>query len=208
MLTISRKAQILPASPIRKLVPYADAAKKRGIKVYHLNIGQPDIESPKEALDAVKNFNGKVIEYSNSAGNLSYREGLLKYYKGIGIDLDLADLIVTSSGTEAVQFALAVTCDPGDEVIVMEQGFRIDGRKLKVKPIDAWMYHYGWVKSPFHQAEKQKNFNKLWHSDEWVDKNVSKSDEFDYSTIDSLKLFEGTHPEVMRKRIENINWQK
>ena len=87
------------------------------------------------------------------------------------------------------------------------QGFRIDGRKLKVKPIDAWMYHYGWVKSPFHQAEKQKNFNKLWHSDEWVDKNVSKSDEFDYSTIDSLKLFEGTHPEVMRRRIENINWQ-
>ncbi len=120
MLTISRKAQILPASPIRKLVPYADAAKKRGVKVYHLNIGQPDIESPKEALDAVKNFNGKVIEYSNSAGNLSYREGLLKYYKGIGIDLDIADLIVTSSGTEAVQFALAVTCDPGDEVIVME----------------------------------------------------------------------------------------
>ncbi|MBQ5864819.1 MAG: aminotransferase class I/II-fold pyridoxal phosphate-dependent enzyme, partial [Bacteroidales bacterium] len=120
MLTISRKAQILPASPIRKLVPYADAAKKRGIKVYHLNIGQPDIESPKEALDAVKNFDGKVIEYSNSAGNLSYREGLLKYYKGIGIDLDLADLIVTSSGTEAVQFALSVTCDPGDEVIVME----------------------------------------------------------------------------------------
>lgn len=120
MLTLSKKAQAMPASPIRKLVPFADAAKKRGVKVYHLNIGQPDIESPKEALDAVKNCDLKVIEYANSAGNLSYREGLLKYYHGINIDIELGDLIVTSSGTEAVQFALAVTCDPGDEVIVME----------------------------------------------------------------------------------------
>ena len=120
MLTISQKAQKLPASPIRKLVPYAEAAKKRGTKVYHLNIGQPDIESPKEALDAVKNNTLKVIEYSNSAGNASYREGLVGYYKGIGIDIEVADLIVTGSGTEAVQFSLAVTCDKGDEVIVLE----------------------------------------------------------------------------------------
>ena len=79
MLTLSKKAQALPASPIRKLVPYADAAKKRGVKVYHLNIGQPDIESSPQALEAVKNADLKVIEYSNSAGNLSYREGLVKY---------------------------------------------------------------------------------------------------------------------------------
>lgn len=120
MLTISKKAQELPASPIRKLVPFADAAKKRGVKVYHLNIGQPDIESPKEALNAVKNADLKVIAYSNSAGNESYRKGLLKYYEGIGIKLDLADLIVTASGSEAVSFAINVTCNPGDEIIVME----------------------------------------------------------------------------------------
>ncbi len=120
MLTLSKKAQAMPASPIRKLVPFAEAAKKKGIKVYHLNIGQPDIESPKEALDAVKNNTLKVIEYSNSAGNESYRKGLVKYYQGIGINIETGDLIVTGSGTEAVQFALAVTCDPGDEVIVLE----------------------------------------------------------------------------------------
>lgn len=120
MLTLSKKAQAMPASPIRKLVPFAEAAKKKGIKVYHLNIGQPDIESPKEALDAVKNNTLKVIEYSNSAGNESYRKGLVKYYQGLGINIEIGDLIVTSSGTEAVQMALAVTCDPGDEVIVLE----------------------------------------------------------------------------------------
>ena len=120
MLTLSKKAQAMPASPIRKLVPYADAAKKRGVKVYHLNIGQPDIESSPQALEAVKNADLKVIEYSNALGNLSYREGLVKYYQSVNINIEVADLIVTSSGTEAVQFALAVTCDPGDEVIVME----------------------------------------------------------------------------------------
>lgn len=120
MLTLSEKAKAMPASPIRKLVPFAEAAKKRGVKVYHLNIGQPDIESPKEALDAVKNNTLKVVEYSNSAGNESYRKGLLKYYHGIGIELELGDLIVTGSGTEAVQLALAVTCNPDDEVIVLE----------------------------------------------------------------------------------------
>ena len=120
MLNLSKKAIEMPSSPIRKLVPYADAAKKRGVKVYHLNIGQPDIESPKEALDAVKNNPLKVIAYSNSAGNESYRKGLLKYYAGIGIDLNLEDMIVTASGSEAVSFAMSVTCNPGDEVIVME----------------------------------------------------------------------------------------
>ena len=110
----------MPSSPIRKLTPMANNAKARGIKVYHLNIGQPDIESSPQALEAVKNADLKVIEYSNSAGNLSYREGLVKYYASVNINIEVADLIVTSSGTEAVQFALAVTCDPGDEVIVME----------------------------------------------------------------------------------------
>ena len=120
MLTLSKKAQAMPASPIRKLVPFADAAKKRGIKVYHLNIGQPDIESPKEALDAVKNNQLKVVAYAKSGGNDSLREGLARYYKGIGIDVEAADINITNGGSEALQIALSVTCDPDDEVIVFE----------------------------------------------------------------------------------------
>ena len=120
MLTLSKKAQAMPASPIRKLVPFADAAKKRGIKVYHLNIGQPDIESPKEALDAVKNNGLKVVAYAKSGGNDSLREGLARYYKGIGIDVEAADINITNGGSEALQIALSVTCDPDDEVIVFE----------------------------------------------------------------------------------------
>ena len=120
MLTLSKKAQALPASPIRKLVPYADAAKKRGIKVYHLNIGQPDIASPVEALQAVKDNQLKLVAYPNSAGNESYRKGLAKYYQNIGIDVDYTDINVTTGGSEALQIALTVTCDPDDEVIVLE----------------------------------------------------------------------------------------
>ena len=120
MLTLSKKAQAMPASPIRKLVPFADAAKKRGIKVYHLNIGQPDIASPKEALDAVKNNKLKVVEYAKSGGNDSLREGLARYYKGIGINVEAADINITNGGSEALQIALSVTCDPDDEVIVFE----------------------------------------------------------------------------------------
>ena len=120
MITLSKKAQAMPASPIRKLVPFADAAKKRGIKVYHLNIGQPDIESPKEALDAVKNNQLKVVAYAKSGGNDSLREGLARYYKGIGIDVEAADINITNGGSEALQIALSVTCDPDDEVIVFE----------------------------------------------------------------------------------------
>lgn len=120
MLSISKKAQILPASPIRKLVPFADAAKKRGIKVYHLNIGQPDIDSPKVVIDAIKNIDLKYLAYANSAGIESYRKGLAKYYNNLGIDVDYTDILVTTSGSEAVNFAISVTCDEGDEVIVME----------------------------------------------------------------------------------------
>ena len=120
MLTLSKKAQAMPASPIRKLVPFADAAKKRGIKVYHLNIGQPDIESPKEALDAVKNNQLKVVAYAKSGGNDSLREGLARYYQGIGINVEAADINITNGGSEALQIALSVTCDPDNEVIVFE----------------------------------------------------------------------------------------
>ncbi len=120
MLTLSKKAHQMPASPIRKLVPYADAAKKRGVKVYHLNIGQPDIASPKEALDAVKNANPDLIPYPHSAGIESYREGLAKYYQGININVNANEINITNGGSEALQIALAITCNPDDEVIVME----------------------------------------------------------------------------------------
>ena len=87
------------------------------------------------------------------------------------------------------------------------QGFRINNRKLQVKPVDAFVYHYGWVKSPEDQQQKALNFNKLWHNDEWVEVNIPKLDQFDYSNIDSLKHFEGTHPKVMQERIKRINWE-
>jgi hypothetical protein len=87
------------------------------------------------------------------------------------------------------------------------QGFRKDNRKLNVKPIDAFIYHYGWVKCPEKQQEKQKSFHKLWHEDEWLKKNVGDASEFDYSKIDSLKHFEGTHPQTMLKRISQKNWK-
>lgn len=121
MANISKTAQAMPASAIRKLVPHADAAKKQGIKVYHLNLGQPDIKSPQCALDAIRNFNTDHVSYSHSAGLMQLREGLVeKYYKKIGIDIEVPELIVTVAGSESVNLALTITCDPGDEVIVLE----------------------------------------------------------------------------------------
>lgn len=87
------------------------------------------------------------------------------------------------------------------------QGFRKNDRKLNVKHIDAWVYHYGWVKPPFEQQEKQKYFNSLWHDEDWIKKNVKQTNQFDYSTIDSLSIFEGTHPKVMQERINKLNWK-
>ena len=120
MLNLSQKAIDIPASPIRKLVPYADAAKKRGIKVYHLNIGQPDIDSPKCVMDAIRNIHLNNLAYANSAGIESYRKGLANYYNKLGMDVDYKDVIVTTSGSEAVNFAISIVCNPGDEVVVME----------------------------------------------------------------------------------------
>src|ERR1700704_4794182 len=104
MLTISNRGKQMPASPIRKLVPYAEAAKKKGVKVYHLNIGQPDIETPPEILDAVRHADFKVLEYSHSAGNESYRLKLVEYYKRVGITVTHNQIIVTTGGSEAILF--------------------------------------------------------------------------------------------------------
>ena len=111
----------MPASAIRKLVPLADAAKANGTKVYHLNVGQPDIKSPQCALEAVRNNTLDHVSYTNSAGMIELRQGLVeKYYKKIGIDLTVPEILVTVAGSEAVDVALQVTCDAGDELIVME----------------------------------------------------------------------------------------
>lgn len=118
MPQISERGTLMPASPIRKLVPFAEAAKKKGIKVYHLNIGQPDIQTPEVALQAIRNYEQKVIEYSHSAGNESYRRKLADYYTKIGINVDCNDIIITTGGSEAISFALKVCLNPGDEVII------------------------------------------------------------------------------------------
>ncbi len=110
----------MPASPIRKLVPYAEAAKKKGLKVYHLNIGQPDIETPPAILDAVKNTQLKVLEYSHSAGNESYRRKLVDYYRKVGIQVSHDQILVTTGGSEAIMFGFFTCLNPGDEVIIPE----------------------------------------------------------------------------------------
>ncbi|MFK7904037.1 MAG: pyridoxal phosphate-dependent aminotransferase [Chitinophagales bacterium] len=120
MPKISQKGQLIPASPIRKLVPYADKAKSMGKKVYHLNIGQPDIKTPQVMLDAIRNFSEEVIAYTHSEGPLSYREKLTTYYHSAGIELNPADFIVTNGGSEAILFGMMATLDAGDEVIIPE----------------------------------------------------------------------------------------
>lgn len=121
MPKLSQRAQQMPASPIRKLVPYAIAARQRGTKVYHLNIGQPDIETPQTALQALKEIDLKVLEYSLSEGNLEYRTKLREYYHSLGFnDLTTDNFIVTNGGSEALNFALSILCDEGDEVIIPE----------------------------------------------------------------------------------------
>ncbi len=120
MPTISQRGFQMPASPIRKLVPYAEAAKKRGIKVYHLNIGQPDIKTPEVALDAIRKYDGKVIEYSHSAGNESYRKALAENYRKQGIEVDHNQILITTGGSEAILFAMFSCLNPGDEIIIPE----------------------------------------------------------------------------------------
>ncbi|MBX3239382.1 MAG: pyridoxal phosphate-dependent aminotransferase [Chitinophagaceae bacterium] len=120
MLSISKRGTVMPASPIRKLVPYAENAKKKGIKVYHLNIGQPDIETPPAALDAVRHSDFRVLEYSHSAGNETYRRKLAAYYEGIGINVDHTQILITTGGSEAIFFGMMSCLDAGDEVIVPE----------------------------------------------------------------------------------------
>lgn len=123
MPEVSKRGERMPESPIRKLVPYADKAKAKGIKVYHLNIGQPDLPTPQEALDAIKNIDRKILEYSPSEGIHSFREKLAKYYHTFNIDVCTDDIIITTGGSEAVTYAFLACLDPGDEIIVPEPSY-------------------------------------------------------------------------------------
>ena len=120
MPQISNRGEAMPSSPIRKLVPFAEAAKKKGIKVHHLNIGQPDIETPAAILDAVRHSNFKVLEYSHRAGFESYRNKLIEYYARFDVNLSNTQIIVTTGGSEAIAFAMMACLDAGDEIIIPE----------------------------------------------------------------------------------------
>ena len=158
MLQISHRGQQMPPSPIRKLVPYAEAAKKRGTKVYHLNIGQPDIATPELILDAVRNSDFKVLEYSHSAGNESYRKKLVEYYSKVGINITSDQIIVTTGGSEAILFGLMACMDAGDEVIIPEpfyanyNGFAVEAGVI-VKPIFSSI-ETGFALPPIEDFEK------------------------------------------------------
>lgn len=158
MLSISLRGQQMPPSPIRKLVPYAEAAKKKGIGVYHLNIGQPDIETPAKALDAVRHSDFKVLEYSHSAGNESYRRKLVEYYKRVGIDVNHTQIIITTGGSEAILFGMMACLDAGDEVIIPEpfyanyNGFAVEAG-VSVVPITSSI-ETGFALPPITDFEK------------------------------------------------------
>lgn len=158
MLRISDRGEQMPASPIRKLVPFAEAAKKKGTRVYHLNIGQPDIETPPSIMDAVKHTDMKVLEYSHSAGNESYRIKLVQYYQKVGIDVTPNEIIVTTGGSEAILFSFFSCLNPGDEVIIPEpfyanyNGFAVTAG-VKVVPITSHIEN-GFALPPIAEFEK------------------------------------------------------
>lgn len=158
MPKISQRGELVPASPIRKLVPFAEEAKKKGRIVYHLNIGQPDIETPQVALDALKNNNLKVIEYSHSAGNESYRKGLAEYYATYNINLTVNEIIITTGGSEALILGFMACLNPGDEIIIPEpfyanyNSFALTAGVI-VKPVTATI-ETGFALPPISEFEK------------------------------------------------------
>ncbi len=140
MKFLSNRGQTMPPSPIRKLVPYADQAKERGIRVYHLNIGQPDIHTPNSFMNPIKNLQMDVLAYGPSAGLTSLRKKLAEYYNRFNIDVSYEDILVTTGGSEAIIFAMMAICDPGDEIIIPEpfytnyNGFAVEAG-VKIVPI-------------------------------------------------------------------------
>lgn len=163
MPKISKKGANMPSSPIRKLVPFANAAKKQGKKIYHLNIGQPDIKTPKEAFDAVKHSDLEVLAYSPSEGFEWYRDKIAEYYGRVGVQIDSSEIIVTTGASEAISFVMNSCFDAGDEIIVPEpfyanyNGFSKAG-SVKVKPITAAI-ETGFALPPMADFEKQIGLN-------------------------------------------------
>lgn len=158
MPKLSQKGKMMPASPIRKLVPYAEAAKKRGVHVYHLNIGQPDIKTPEVALEAIKAYDEILVPYSHSAGNSSYREKLADYYRKFNISVTPDEIIVAAGASEALLFTMQSIMDPGDEVIIPEpfyanyNGFAINSG-INVVPINSSI-ESGFALPPISEFEK------------------------------------------------------
>lgn len=158
MPAISSRGSQMPASPIRKLVPYAEGAKAKGVKVYHLNIGQPDIKTPEVAIQAIRNTDLKVVEYSHSAGIESYRRKLAAFYQNIGIQVDHTEMLVTTGGSEAIIFAFLSCLNPGEEVIIPEpfyanyNGFAVLAGVV-VKPIVSRIED-GFALPPIEEFEK------------------------------------------------------
>ena len=149
----------MPSSPIRKLVPFAEAAKKKGIRVYHLNIGQPDIVTPPAMLEAVKNSDFTILEYSHSAGNESYRQKLTQYYASVGIEVTAQEIIITTGGSEAIQFGMMACLDAGDEVIIPEpfyanyNGFAV-AAGVTVIPVTSYIED-GFALPPISELDKK-----------------------------------------------------
>jgi aspartate aminotransferase len=158
MPKVSEKGKNMPASPIRKLVPFADIAKSKGKRIFHLNIGQPDIKTPAEMLNAIKNIDFEVWAYTHSEGNLSYRTKLVKYYDSVGMKITPEEIIVTTGGSEAISIALNSCLDNGDEVIIPEpfyanyNGFTI-ASGVTIKPIVSTL-ESGFALPPISEFEK------------------------------------------------------
>jgi len=159
MPSISDKGKAMPPSPIRKLVPYAEEAKRKGRKVYHLNIGQPDIPTPSVALNAIRNLNIKIIEYSHSAGNESYRRKLAGYYNSLGIEIDYTNILITTGGSEAVLFSLMTCVNQGEEIITPEpfyanyNGFAM-AAGIKIVPVTSYIKN-DFALPPIREIEKK-----------------------------------------------------
>lgn len=167
MPKVSQKAGQMPPSPIRKLVPFAEKAKKDGRKIYHLNIGQPDIETPAIMLDAIKNSKIKIIEYSHSAGIESYRNKLAGYYQKFQMNVETEDIIITTGGSEAIEIAMLTCFNAGDEILIPEpfyanyNGFSC-AADLVIKPIRSYI-ETGFALPPIEEFEKNYAENKRYY---------------------------------------------
>ncbi|KPJ50501.1 MAG: aspartate aminotransferase [candidate division Zixibacteria bacterium DG_27] len=157
---LSHRAGMMPASPIRKLVPFADEAKKKGVKVYHLNIGQPDIPTPREFMDAVRNFGEKVLAYGHSQGIIEFRERLSEYYSRYDIELSPQEIVVTTGGSEAIIFAMMAVCEPEEEIIVPEpfytnyNGFAVEAA-VNLVPLTTY------AETGFHLPDRKEIESKI-----------------------------------------------